>query len=129
VHDDREQIADDDQLYRLVHPKHRYPDGGVMGLAFRRNGTPDPEISVNVVRLTIDVRLMLARKAGQGHCIGVLNTGRVRGMNLGVVHEPIPANNELGLPRNYAHALITGARTKPQCEELAQIVTMTSDCA
>lgn len=122
--DGPEEIADTDELHRLIFPDHVRSDGSISSAAFMRSREPDPEISVNVARLTT-IERTLAPKAGKGHYLGVLVAAHPRGIGLSVVHDPVPADNPWGWEENYAHALITGAYSKALCAQLAALVRLT----
>ncbi len=103
------QIDDDDELYRRIAPNYFKEDGSISSSAYKVNGRPDKEISVNLAYLTtIDKTLQDRPTFG----VGSLIARYPREIELEVVHYPLYPDNE-------AHALIKGAN-KTQCSELAK---------
>ena len=94
-----EQIADDDLLYRRLAPLHLKPDGTVNSAAFKLRGRPDPQVSVDLARLTT-LEVTLGRAPRPGFGLGTLVAGDPRSLGLGLRHDPVPSNP--------AHALIEG---------------------
>jgi hypothetical protein len=106
------EIADDDFLYRRLAPDHMNPDGTVNSNAFKRNGHPDPEPSVELERLTSAAEA-LARAPSPQFRLGRLRAGDVRALGLAVSHAPTEDNP--------AHSLIRGNNRKATCRQLAEI--------
>lgn len=124
-----EVIADADWLYRRLATNHIRSDGTVNRTAFMRNSVPpgkgkepDPEVSVDLARLTAppnspEGSLATAGKPSQG--IGALQAGFPRSLELEVMHAPVLDPQEL---RNLAHNLILGnasERAMELCDRMA----------
>jgi hypothetical protein len=109
-----EQIADDDLLYRRLAPLHVNPDGTANSAAFKLRGYPDPQVSVDLARLTTP-EATLARAPRAGFGLGALVAGDPRSLGLSVRHNP--------LPNNRAQALIEGQRPddKQSARRLAEM--------
>ena len=106
------QIADDDLLYRRLAPGHLYPNGAANSNAFKLNGAPDPQISVDLARLTtVDESVMSAGRPG--FRVGVLRVGDVRKLGLEVIHDPTD--------ENVSHCIITGNTQRATCTLLAEL--------
>lgn len=104
------QIEDGDELYRRIAPPFFKVDGTISSSAYKLNGRPDREISVNLAHLTtIDKTLQDRPNFG----LGSLIARSPRNIGLEVVHDPQNPDNE-------AHALIKGACTKEHCSRLAE---------
>lgn len=102
-------IEEDDELYRRIAPNFFKEDGSISSSAYKVNGRPDKEISVNLAYLTtIDKTLKDRPTFG----VGSLIARYPREIGLEVVHDPKP-------PDNVAHSLIKGASNK-ECSELAK---------
>ena len=107
------QLVDADLLYRrLALSGHFAPDGNVASNAFKRDGRPDPEISVDLARLST-VEASLARAGRPGFCLGELKVGEVRALGLNVTHEPTDENP--------SHTCIRGNTRRETCTKLAGI--------
>jgi hypothetical protein len=106
-----EEIADDDELYRRLAPDHVNADGTVNSAAFKRRGQPDPQVSVDLARLTTRDEI-LARAPRPGFGLGVLVARAPRALGLTVRHDPLPGNP--------AHSLIEGQTNRTQCRLLAE---------
>jgi hypothetical protein len=92
------------------------PDGStVLSHAFKLRGKPDPNISVDLARLTTPEETA-ARGPKPGFGVGRLVAGEVRALGLAVRHDPIEGNP--------ANALIEGAMTRLHCHLLAQATTV-----
>lgn len=106
-----EEIGPQDSLYRrLIYGSVK--NGKTLRSAYyKRGNVPDPEPSVNLVRLSSP-----EETAGQGPYpgfgAGVLSASVPIAMRLEVRHQPEPCND--------AHALIHGVATKAQCRLLAE---------
>lgn len=108
------QINDDDLLYRRFHYKSLWSDGSITNVAYMRpkSTTPDPEISVNLARLTTPTQTLEAvSKSLFG--LGELKVGDVRKLGFRVRYDPMPDND--------AHCIIEGAKTEEDCDRLAEI--------
>lgn len=127
---EREQIADDDWLYRRLAVNHiRKVDGSVHPTAFMRNSDPrgrkkepDPDVSVDLARLTTpEQALIVADRPNLG--IGAIQAGFPRGLARGqidVIHTPeeAPADRP-----NRAHASIRGNEGEgalDRCSQMAE---------
>lgn len=125
-----EIIAADDWLYRRLALNHLRSDGTINRTAFMRNSVPpgkgkepDPEVSVDLARLTTPpnspaASLATARRPNQG--VGAILAGFPRRLGLDVTHHPIVEPPELA---NRAHSLIQGnasERAMELCELMAE---------
>ena len=107
------EIRDDDWLYRRLHAACIKSDGTVSSVAFMTSKYPDPEVSVDLAKLTTPVESV--NRDGKGfRKLGQLQAGGPRELGLNVVHDP--------LEDNVAHSLIVGADTKAMCRRLARLV-------
>lgn len=111
------EIAADDELYRRLAPLHVNPDGTVNSAAFKLRGFPDPELSVDLARLTTP-EASLARAPKPGFALGRLHAGDARSLGLTVRYDPLHDNR--------AHTLILGQRRedKTTSRKLAQMTTV-----
>lgn len=101
-----EVIDDDDELYRRLIPTSVGRHGGVTCGAYYRAGMqPDPEVSVNIARLSSPEATLVGGAPGSG--VGVITARVVRTIGLEVRHAPVEGN--------YAHAVILGAMTRNHC--------------
>jgi hypothetical protein len=108
------QIEDNDELYRRIAPNYFKEDGSISSSAYKVNGRPDREISVNLAYLTtIDKTLQDRPLFG----VGSLIARYPREIELEVVHDPVYPDNE-------AHSLIKGACTKEHCSRLAKATSV-----
>lgn len=108
------QIEDDDELYRRIAPSFFKEDGSISSSAYKLNGRPDREISVNLAYLTtIDKTLQDRPNFG----LGSLIARSPRDIGLDVVHDPQNPDNE-------AHSLIKGACTNEHCSRLAKATSV-----
>lgn len=115
------QISDDDLLYRRFYYKSLRRDGSITFAAYTRPRTtiPDPEISVDLARLTNPARTLGAvDKSLFG--LGELKAGDVRKLGFTVRHQPIEENLAQGIEKNYAHCIIEGLKTEEDCDRLAE---------
>lgn len=103
-------IQDDDLLYRRLHHTHVYEDGSVKSIAYMFNSKPDPEVSVDLARLTTPEESAGRGKPGTG--LGEIITRVPRTLGFNVEHRPIAGNP--------AHAQIEGQNTKALCRQLAE---------
>lgn len=106
----RVEIEDDDDLFRRIAPDFLLPDGTITSAAFKLRGQPDPNISVDLARLTSPAA-SLAPVQGRGFRLGVLKAHAPRVLGLRVDHDPQKGNP--------AHSLILGASTKAHSRGLA----------
>jgi len=104
-------IEDRDELYRrfpLAYPK---ANGTVSSAAFKRGKDPDPEVSVDLAKLTTPGEcLRRADRPEQG--VGVLVAAFPRSIGLTVRHDPVEGNP--------AHSVIEGQTTREQPRLLAE---------
>ena len=114
------QIEDDDELYRRIAPSFFKMDGSISSSAYKLNGRPDKEISVNLAYLTT-VEKTLQDRPNFG--VGSLIARSPRDIGLDVVHDP-QVN-----PDNESHSLIKGARTNEHCSRLAKATSVLKDPA
>ncbi len=106
-----EIVDDDDELYRRLAPDFVKSDGTVSSAAFKRGKVPDPEVSVDLARLTTpDETLRRANRLHHG--IGVLIARVPRELGLTVRHDPVEGNP--------AHAVIEGQTSREQPRLLAE---------
>ena len=91
------------------------PDGTVNSNAFKRDGRPDPEISVDLARLTTESE-SLARAPSPQFRLGRLRVGDVRALNLTVTHMPTEDNP--------SHCVILGNTQKATCRKLAELTVV-----
>jgi hypothetical protein len=109
------EIGGDDLLYRRLGPDHVNADGTVNSNAFKLHGRPDPEISVDLARLTTPEQ-SLSRAPNDRFRLGVMQAGAVRELKLVVRHKPIDDNE--------SHSVIEGAKSKKECRLLAEITSL-----
>lgn len=113
-----EQIGPSDLLYRrLVESYFRRRDRTLTSGAFYLRGKPDPEVSVDLARLTTP-EATASKKPGSG--VGQLRTEVPRNLDLDVRHDPHPETD----PENAAHSVIVGmvptsTGDKERCRRLA----------
>ena len=106
----RVEIENDDELYRRIAAGHLGPDGKVTSAAFKLNGKPDHNISVDLAKLT-SAEACLNRAPGPRFGLGVMVSRFPRSLGFNVKHDP--------LPDNLAHSLIEGQNNKEKCRLLA----------
>jgi hypothetical protein len=94
-------VRDDDRLYRRLAPGWVKPDGTVASVAYTRNSRPDPEVSVDLARLST-AQETAARAGRPGFGVGELVAGFPRALGLTVRHAPAEGNP--------AHSLIEATR-------------------
>jgi hypothetical protein len=104
------EISDDDFLFRRLASGHLNPDGTVNSNAYKRDGKPDPEVSVDLSKLT-SVREALTRAPNLTFKIGILQARDARSLGLEVRHSPTDEDP--------AHSVIEGNQTKANCRLLA----------
>jgi hypothetical protein len=114
-----ETLTPADSLYRRLLPDgHVRPDGETVHwgaflkkLPGAKRSIPDPELSVNLVRLTSREATLSGVKPGLG--IGQFSASvPLVELSLEVQHAP--------LADNYAHTLVLGLSTLEQCKRLAE---------
>lgn len=108
-----QEISDDDLLYRRFHRSSLRRDRSITDGAYTRPKTkiPDPEISVDLERLTTPEKTLAAAPPGFG--LGVLSVRDVRRLGFTARYQPIPGNN--------AHCIIEGVKTEKDCDDLAKV--------
>jgi hypothetical protein len=108
------QISDDDLLYRRFYYKSVRRDGSITPAAYTlpRTTIPDPEISVDLARLTTPART-LAAAVQPLFGLGELKAGDVRKLGFTVRYQPTK--------ENHAHCIIEGLKTEEDCDHLAEI--------
>lgn len=104
-----EAVADEDELYRRLAPHHIKEGGRVSSSAFKRGKIPDPEVSVNLARLTTIEETLATRPE---HGVGMLPARLPRSIGLTVRHDPVSDN--------HAHTVIEGQTSRQQPRELAE---------
>lgn len=104
-----EVIDDDDELYRRLAPDFVKRDGSISSAAFKRNGVPDPELSVDLARLTTPEQSLVTRP---NFGLGGLLARVPRQIGLNVRHDPVEGNQ--------AHSVIEGQTTREQPRLLAE---------
>jgi hypothetical protein len=106
------QISDDDLLYRRFYYKSVRRDGSITPAAYTlpRTTIPDPEISVDLARLTTPARTLGAvDKSVFG--LGELKAGDVRKLGFTIRYQPIEENRAQGIEENPAHCIANETRT------------------
>jgi hypothetical protein len=111
------EISDGDLLYRRLAPSHLNSDGSVNSNAFKLNGKPDPQISVDLAKLAT-IQEALSRAQGSQFRIGIIQAAHARQLGLTVRHDP--------LDDNPAHSVIEGNTTKANCRDLASKTRLAS---
>jgi hypothetical protein len=104
------EIFDDDFLFRRLAPSHLNPDGTVNSNAYKRDGRPDTEVSVDLSRLT-SVREALSRAPDATFRLGILQVRDARSLGLRVRHMPTDEDP--------AHSVVEGNQSKANCRLLA----------
>lgn len=109
-----QEISDDDLLYRRFHRKSLRRDGRLTLATYTlpKTSIPDPEISVDLERLTTPEKTLAAALPGL-FGLGVLSAGDVRRLGFTVRYQPIPGND--------AHCIIEGVKTEEDCDRLAEV--------
>ena len=108
------EIHDEDEVYRYLHYTQvdRNPDQ-VRKNAFYVNNGPDPELSVDLVRLTPSFLAALVRDSKPNHGVAVIRVADLRHhVGLTIEHDPIPGN--------IAHCKVMGL-SKLNCTALANV--------
>lgn len=108
-----QEISDDDLLYRRFYHTSRRRDGRLTLATYTlpKTSIPDPEISVDLERLTTPEKTLA--KAPGGFGLGVVSAGDVRRLGFTVRCQPLPEND--------AHCIIEGVITEADCERLAEV--------
>lgn len=110
-----ETIAADDLLYRRFFQYYIKSSGEVSSAAFKdKKGRPDPELSVDLARLTTPERCLSLGQPGMR--LGQLKAAVPLSLGLSIVHSPVADN--------YAHCLMIGNPTKQICRLLAEATTV-----
>ena len=104
-----EDIKDEDELYRRIHPTHVI-NGKISSAAFKQRA---PDLSVDIARLTTPERALLNYP---NYGLGSLVAGFFRNLKLEVYHAPIPCN--------YAHAIVYGKITPSMAKMIAIAVKL-----
>ena len=92
-------IHDDDELYRRIPRGHIKRNGQIGSPAFLLDGKPDPQISVELARVTTP-EATLGSRDGEKWFVGGILAAVPRSLTLEVVHDPLEGN--------WAHAEIRG---------------------
>lgn len=115
-------IEDDDWLYRRLHPYCFKKNGALSSAAFKTNGFPDCEISVDLAKLTTPFESV--HRAGKpGFRLGQLQAGGPRRLGFDVIHDPLRFTERPECD-NEPHSLIKGMNTPELCHELVKLVTL-----
>lgn len=109
------EIEDNDELYRRIFPEYVRANGTVSLKAFMLSGYPDPQVSVDLARLTTPEEAV-SRAKEPGYGLGAIVAQLPRSLGLTVRHDPIP--------NHYSHSLIIGENTKEKCKRLAEGVRL-----
>ena len=91
------------------------PDDTANSNAFKKNGKPDPEASVDLARLT-NPRESLSRATNESFRLGIIKVRGLLALRLTVHFAPTVENP--------AHCNILGLETKDDCRALARIVAV-----
>jgi hypothetical protein len=113
-----EEISDDDLLYRRLAPQGVEPDGTLNNAIFMKSkppNEPDPEISVDLARLTTPEKTLAAAPPALGLGLGQLKVGDVRKLGFTVSRAPSK--------KNPAHCVIIGLKTSDDYDRLTEITT------
>ena len=107
-----EVINGEDVLYRRIAPAQMLGDT-ILPSAFKLGGKPDPNISVDLARLTTPTVSLNRGKPGKiGYALGEFEAEVPFRLGLVVRHDPSRSN--------YSHCVIEGGNTKSTCRELAK---------
>ena len=107
------EIREEDILYRRLSPNHiNKATQEVVSNAYKLNGEPDREISVDLAKLTTPAKSLACVKDRPGFRIGALLVKDVQSLGLTVQYAP--------LPDNPAHCVIKGNTTRQTCKLLAE---------
>jgi hypothetical protein len=112
---EREPIADEDVLYRRLAQHQINPNGTVNSSAFKRGGTFETEISVDLARLT-NPQEIVSRAGRSGFRLGEFEANEPRALGFRVEHDP--------LPENPSHALVVGSNDQEVSRALARRVRL-----
>jgi len=104
-----EEIKDEDELYRRIHPTHVI-NGKISSAAFKQR---QPDLSVDIARLTTPERTL---SYYPDYGLGSLAAGFFRNLKLEVYHAPIPSN--------YSHAIVYGKITHSMAKMVAIAVKL-----
>jgi len=113
-------IADDDRLYRRIHPTFFRKDGSVSSHAFKLGKFPDDQISVDLARLTMPSK---ARMLGNSppYPLGCFPFCIACSLGFTFRYNPLPDAEEPNVT-NPAHCLLLGENDDTKCDELADEV-------
>lgn len=109
------QIEDEDDLYKRLPKGFVGPNKEVRSVAYKVNGIPDNEVSVDLAKLT-SPEDSVRRDRGRGFGLGTLKASYPRSLNFNVIHRP--------LTENYSHSQIEGNNSKALCRLLAENTTV-----
>jgi len=110
-------LDEDFLLRRLSILGHFNPDGTINSNAFKKDGRPDPQISVDLARMAT-VREALSRAPNDKFKIGIIQVRPVRELGLVVRHQPTPENP--------SHTIIEGNNSRATCRELARLTWLST---
>jgi len=100
-----EEIEDEDELYRRIHPDWIKSCGKISSAAFKQK---TPDLSVNIARLTTPEKTLYGYPR---HGLGSLPAGTFRIEKLEIYHVPVSCN--------YAHAIVYGKITDAMAKRVA----------
>jgi hypothetical protein len=105
-------IDPDELLYRRLAPKsHIKPDGSIASTAYKLDGRPDFEPSVDLAKVTTPQE-SLSRAGRAGFQLGELRVGSIISLGFKVRPDPIDGNP--------AHCIIEGNTSMNACSLLAE---------
>lgn len=105
----REPLEDSEVLWRRIHRTHVVRNGQVSSAAFS-----DPELSVDISRIQLEMSITLAGGAG----VAEFQASTARALDQQTVADP--------LPDNVAHALVIGPKPKSVQRRLRDAASFTS---
>src|SRR4051794_1856360 len=115
-------IPDADDLYRRLHPQHVNRFGDVRSNAYKYNGRPQGEPSVDWSRLT-SAQQSRDRARGSEWGLGVIVAKKPRALRPPVQHAPDPGDPAVDPPANPAHSSTSHPPDDPHglalCDALA----------
>lgn len=100
-----EEIKDEDELYRRIHPTFIKSHGRISSGAFKPK---TPDLSVNIARLTTPEKTLYGYPR---HGLGSLPAGTFRIEKLEIYHVSVSCN--------YAHAIVYGKITDSMAKRIA----------
>jgi hypothetical protein len=105
-------IDANDLLYRRLAPNgHIKPNGSIASNAYKRNGKPELEPSVDLAKITTPEE-SVARAGKPGFQLGELRVGSITSLGFNVRPEPTESNP--------AHCVIEGNTSMDTCSLLAE---------